>query len=684
MTLGLAHELGLATAMVLAVVIVVAGGEFPPAAWLLCLGPVVAGGLALRAAVVSAALGTTIGVVSLGVSGFIVATGGLERSVLAGTWLLLGLLIARLLVRRSPAHDLQAILLSLLVVLAGTILNVGISYIVVLMPYAIALVWALSTRQLLAGILPHERQRLRTRRDVVTPAFFLSTAVVSMLVIASAALLFALFPRVGFGDLGAIMGRKSRMPESVGLAGGQPNRGGTDVLARATGVARDAFDSGLYLRSVVYDVVTLDGFARSPVEDEPRTRSVPVGPAPSQGRYEVTALPAVGDTLPTFGGVDAARSISGGTANPNLPVGIAGGSARGELKSVTPLRTPFRYEVVGGLSRVGFIPSSVRRSPPPLGASERAQYLALPDDFDAGLATLVEESATAADEPQARVATIRRFLLEKFSYGVDVQRPQRAPVRDFLLQDRRGHCEVFAAAFTLLLRNAGVPARVVGGFQGGAWDDGVVVFMERHAHAWVEWWLDGVGWIVDDATPMSTAPREELPAFASLLDRVRRFWDDAVVDYSMNDQLDALTRVRRGLGGTGSSPQTLPSIVAAAVVIVLIALAWVLLRRRMRASPHAVHPLAREILEAVARGARSEVTPSMTVREAVQRVPGPPALVHALVDALELYERIRFAGANVEHAVLKRHRRALRRASARLPRGPVRQPRPSTRKGPFS
>src|SRR5690606_15309264 len=116
------------------------------------------------------------------------------------------------------------------------------------------------------------------------------------------------------------------------------------------------------------------------------------------------------------------------------------------------------------------------------------------------------------------------------------------PLASFLLEDRRGHCEYFASAFALLLRANGIAARVIGGYQGGAYDasDDVIVFTGGNAHAWVEWFLPGAGWIVDDPTPLASAARMELRGLSAFFERLQRFWDDRVLDYALSDQL-ALT-----------------------------------------------------------------------------------------------------------------------------------------------
>jgi protein-glutamine gamma-glutamyltransferase len=682
--LGIAHELGLATAMLVSIFIVLGGGELPAFTWLVLIGPVLSAGLGLTGRSAPPLSATLLGLASVSFAAVTVARGGLDSSVLAGAELLLGLLTARLLVRRTPEHDLQAILLSLLLVLGGSVLNVGINYIFLFVLYAIAVVWALSTRQLLAGTAEGERARVRERTDVVTPGFFAATALISVAVLASAAVVFALFPRVGFGDIGAFLKKESKLPSAVGLRGDPRLAGGTAVIARIKNVPRASFEDGLYLRGAVYDVVTLDGFSQSTQPPQRRGSMVELGEAPVHARYEVTAMPAVGDTLLTLGGVAAARALSGGAQNPNAIVGVAGRSAFDEMKATMPLRSPMRYEVAGGIANPGVVPESSRRKPRPLADEDHARYTAMPPGVDAALLRLAADIVGASDTTAGKATALRRFFLERFRYSLDPPRFSAAPLRAFLLEDRQGHCEFFASGFAVLLRSQGIPARVVGGFQGGAWDEDVVVFQERHAHAWVEWWDEGAGWIVDDATPLATAPREQLSAFAALLDRARRFWDDRVLDYSMQDQMDSLTEARRRWRSIDASFRTLlagvvlPGVLTFAIVLFL-------RRRALRRAP-GVHPLARAILEAVGRRRQVPVPPSWTLREAVREAvaalegAGAPeyhqggdredqALATALREALDAYERARFGGGRaLPEAELRRHRRALRRAGRRARR----------------
>jgi transglutaminase-like putative cysteine protease len=77
------------------------------------------------------------------------------------------------------------------------------------------------------------------------------------------------------------------------------------------------------------------------------------------------------------------------------------------------------------------------------------------------------------------------------------------PLEAFLWQDRRGYCQQFAGAMALLLRMGGVPARVAVGFAPGSYDKQLQAWRVRdvEAHAWVEAWFEGIGWVTFDPTP---------------------------------------------------------------------------------------------------------------------------------------------------------------------------------------
>jgi transglutaminase-like putative cysteine protease len=93
-------------------------------------------------------------------------------------------------------------------------------------------------------------------------------------------------------------------------------------------------------------------------------------------------------------------------------------------------------------------------------------------------------------------------------------------VDDFLFNTREGFCGHFASAFTTMVRAAGIPARVVAGYQGGDWNPigGYLIVRNAHAHAWSEVWLPERGWTRIDPTAAVAPERVERGFEASFAD----------------------------------------------------------------------------------------------------------------------------------------------------------------------
>jgi CheY-like chemotaxis protein len=124
---------------------------------------------------------------------------------------------------------------------------------------------------------------------------------------------------------------------------------------------------------------------------------------------------------------------------------------------------------------------------------------------------LARRLAAGADSQDEVVRRVHSFLA-KYRYATDA--PDRArPLDAFLFEDRSGSCQHFAGAAALLLRLAGVPARVAVGFAPGERDsDGRWLVRDRDAHAWVEVWYRGLGWVAVDPTPPAGKEATARPA----------------------------------------------------------------------------------------------------------------------------------------------------------------------------
>lgn len=142
-----------------------------------------------------------------------------------------------------------------------------------------------------------------------------------------------------------------------------------------------------------------------------------------------------------------------------------------------------------------------------LTVTDRVRGLQLPGNNPRVRALGQRWRAETGRDPGAGREIVRRALryFREQPFFYTLQPPLlrgRDPLDRFLLETRRGFCEHYAAAFTLLMRAAGVPARVVTGYQGGELNPlgGYMIVRQRDAHAWSEVWLEGEGWVRFDPT----------------------------------------------------------------------------------------------------------------------------------------------------------------------------------------
>ena len=194
---------------------------------------------------------------------------------------------------------------------------------------------------------------------------------------------------------------------------------------------------------------------------------------------------------------------------------------------------------------------------PQLKQTLRAEAIALPEGSSPRTRSLVERWR---QETPGDLAFVRRvlnyFSQEEFYYSLESPLLGNQPVDEFLFDTRQGYCEHFSSAFTVMMRLAGIPARVVTGYQGGWFNDfgNYLLVRQSDAHAWVEVWLPQSGWTRVDPTasvspariqqgPLSAfgAPRHLLD-FGWILklrngtDILQQRWNDWVIEYGARRQ----------------------------------------------------------------------------------------------------------------------------------------------------
>jgi protein-glutamine gamma-glutamyltransferase len=184
----------------------------------------------------------------------------------------------------------------------------------------------------------------------------------------------------------------------------------------------------------------------------------------------------------------------------------------------------------------------------PLPAELRAAFLQLPtvDDRIPLLARGIT-SAAATDAERARL--VEQYLRTRYTYTTKLlDAPVDDALADFLFVRRKGHCEYFASAMAIMLRTIQIPSRVVTGFQSGVFNPitGMQVIRLSDAHSWVEAWIPQRGWITFDPTPADPTPTGTLSARLSLyMDAAETFWQDWVVNYDLEHQLNLASSVNR-------------------------------------------------------------------------------------------------------------------------------------------
>ena len=144
--------------------------------------------------------------------------------------------------------------------------------------------------------------------------------------------------------------------------------------------------------------------------------------------------------------------------------------------------------------------------------TEYAEATQLPTEPSLKIRQFVEQLQGHSSSPDVLINhLLLHFRTEDFHYTLTPPALQQNPIETFLFETRQGFCEHYATAFTYLLRVAGVPARVVTGYQGGVFNE-IGQFLEirqADAHAWSEVWLPNQGWVRVDPTAAVAPERIE-------------------------------------------------------------------------------------------------------------------------------------------------------------------------------
>lgn len=402
--------------------------------------------------------------------------------------------------------------------------------------------------------------------------------------------LFVVFPR--FGPLWSVPlpGDSARTGMSETMAPGDVSRlsRSSELAFRASFTGEVPPQPSLYWRGLVleeFDGRTWQrdkGFMRPPLKSELDT----AGTEPL--RYEVILEHGVHDWL--------------------LAIAPATIERRGAYQDInyqwltrTALSGRVRYEAVsypGAPLTQGSAYTLAKNLRLPGGFNPRMQELA------AGWRELV---------PAERVEAAKAFFLSQpFVYTLEPPKLGTHSIDDFLFGSRRGFCEHYASSFVGMMRAAGVPARVVVGYQGGERNEAgnYLLVHQSDAHAWTEVWLEGQGWVRVDPTGWVAPDRIELgadialageSAFLSddvvslrrfsgfsaiarlrlLLDRVEYQWVRWIVNFDSDRQWDILSRLFENPDNRTLALAVLVALAVPLLISALLTLSWQKARKQV-------------------------------------------------------------------------------------------------------
>jgi protein-glutamine gamma-glutamyltransferase len=244
--------------------------------------------------------------------------------------------------------------------------------------------------------------------------------------------------------------------------------------------------------------------------------------------------------------------LRGRFANESERVGVPRSHTYLLLDKTGSLSNPFhndikvRYE---GLSLLPTIPPAQLRKASTIYPDQiQNLYLQVPQ-LDPRIKQLAEKIVEKSHNEYDSAANIELYLKTHYAYTLDLTgRKTDDPLAYFLFERRAGHCEYFAAAMTVMLRDLGIPARYVGGFLPGEFNDlgGDYIVRASDAHAWVEAYFPGYGWITFDPTPPGSGKRKGLLARLGLYwDWFQFAWDEWVINYDFVHQTNLVQNAQK-------------------------------------------------------------------------------------------------------------------------------------------
>jgi hypothetical protein len=221
---------------------------------------------------------------------------------------------------------------------------------------------------------------------------------------------------------------------------------------------------------------------------------------------------------------------------------------------------------------------------PVSGTVDRDFYLRLPPEVSNRVRNLAKAIHATARNDSGRIEALSDwFRSNNFTYSRSGLPTGRDSLEKFLFEQRTGHCEFFASSFAIILRAAGVPARLVGGYLGGEYNElgGYYLVTEDLAHVWVEAFVAGEGWRRIDPSSMArnadtfwgkNRPRSPALKLKLAMDSLNHYWNRSVINYDFERQVEIVRNANLRLKGVDAGriwQKLLPAGIAIALAVVI-------------------------------------------------------------------------------------------------------------------
>jgi transglutaminase-like putative cysteine protease len=425
------------------------------------------------------------------------------------------LLAVRLLSERIPRNYLQIFALSLFALSASSLYSLSPIFLV----YLLALILCIASSLVLLTFYTVDSRLALSRKAMkrlVTHAVAMPAAAMPLILV-----LFAIMPRPQFPlwDFLAPSAEKvTGLSEQIEPGSSSQVRPVKTAVLRAQSPLLARTD--LYWRGIVLNTPRNNAWVRSAITeggyvrfDQGEQVRQTIFPEPNSSQYLIT--------------LDTPAKISGIRAVQSSDVVFTRRKTAGRV----------RYD------SVSILKGTIRVR----GDIDQQFYLKLPDQVSPRVKALGKRIAAQGKTDRERLAALEEYFSSaRFRY-MTTNLPHGDAIANFLFTGKAGHCELFASSFMTLLRVAGVPSRLVGGYYGGDYNEmgGYYLVTEDMAHVWVEVFLGKDGWVRKDpsvfAVDFTGVRAGEADDFVArvrkITDSLSYFWNLTVISYDLEKQL---------------------------------------------------------------------------------------------------------------------------------------------------